>query len=82
MEGLAVGRTVHYVLEDGNRGDVRPAVVVRIWDHGGPQGTCNLQVFTDGRNDGEQYASGIAWKTSRCYDPDGAPGTWHWPPRV
>ena len=82
MEGLAVGRMVHYVLEDGpSKGQVRPATVVRIWE-GSAGGCCQLQVLTDGHNDGEQYAGGIAWKTSRLYDADGKPGTWHWPPRV
>jgi hypothetical protein len=77
MEGLIEGRMVHYVMEDGHYvGAHRPAVIVRVWDHG--YGTCNLQVFTDCTNDGDQYADGLAWKTSRVYSEGKEPGTWHW----
>ena len=73
MEGLTEGRIVHYVLPEGrSKGQHRPAMVVRVW-----WGTAvNLQVFVDGSNDG--YASGMTWRTSVHYDPDGAPDTWHW----
>lgn len=85
MEGLTEGRIVHYVMEDGpSKGEVRPAIVVRVWrDRGQAQanGCCQLQVFTDGGNDGPQFAGGIIWRTSRLYDEAGAPGTWHWPTR-
>lgn len=81
-----VGRIVHYVLPDGrSAGHTRPAIVVRVWggtDGGHDMPLIQLQVFTDGRNDGDEYASGIAWKTSVHYDADGAPGTWRWPPRA
>ncbi len=40
-----VGRIVHFVLGSG---DVRPAVVVRVWP-----GSLNLRVFLDGTNDTE-----------------------------
>lgn len=77
MEGLVKGRIVHYVMEDGpHAGDYRPAIIVRIWDH--DTGCANLQVFTDGENDGPRYASGLAWKTSREYSAGQEPGTWHW----
>ena len=77
IEGLTEGRIVHYVLEDSrNKGQHRPAVIVQVWDHG--SGVSNLQVFTDGRNDGQFYAGGLAWKTSVCYSEDKEPGTWHW----
>ena len=73
-----VGRIVHYTLSTG---EVRPAIVVRCWDgHGGyPPGVVNLQVFLDGRNDGEhapvhkspfgmvqsdECDRGLAWRTS------------------
>jgi hypothetical protein len=76
-----VGRTVHYVLPDGtNRGDHRPAVVVRVWDQSAA--SIQLQVFTDGSNDGAHYAMGVAWKTSVHQDEEKKePGTWHWPER-
>jgi hypothetical protein len=48
MDGLTEGRIVHYVMPDGEH---RPAIVVKVWDHDGPTGTANLQVFTDGTND-------------------------------
>jgi hypothetical protein len=56
MEGLAVGRIVHYVLEGRpgldaptREGQERPAIVVRDWQQ--ENGLVNLQVFTDGWND-------------------------------
>lgn len=82
---VTVGRIVHYVLADGrSKGEVRPAIVVHVWSQPIAIGTgaCQLQVFTDGSNDGPQFASGLHWATSVTYDPDGAPGTWHWPPRA
>lgn len=76
IEGLTEGRMVHYVLPDGIRaGEHRPAVIVKVWDHG--QGTSNLQVFTDGRNDGHSDMDGLTWVTSVVYSEDKTPGTWH-----
>lgn len=77
------GRIVRYVLSDGRAaGESRPAIIVRVFD---PTDTkVQLQVFTDGMNDGltrDTGSEGIMWKTSVPYDPDGALGTWHWPPR-
>lgn len=53
MQDLYVGRIVNYVLPDGrSAGQVRPAIVVRVWNDVSSdliaQGYCNLQVFTDG----------------------------------
>lgn len=60
MAGLTEGRIVHYVMPDGAH---RPAIVVQVWRHRGPDdengevwlvpenGVLNLQVFTDGSND-------------------------------
>lgn len=76
MEGLAIGRIVHYVLDD--QGTVRPAIIVRIWDQ--ETGNCNLQVFTDGTND--QTGSSLVWRTSILYSEEPKAGTWHWPPKV
>ncbi len=72
---------VHYVLPDGDSaGEHRPAVVVKVcpkeWSY--PDGAVQLQVFTDSRNDGPEYASGIVWRTSVHFDAEGKPGTWHW----
>jgi hypothetical protein len=72
IEGLQLGRIVHYVTTQG----VRAAVVVRVWDKG--NGLCNLQLFLDGEND----LSLPGWETSRLYSEAGEVGTWHWPPRA
>ncbi len=80
-DGLAfdVGSMVRYVLPDGrSAGEVRPAVVVRIWDEPKTVGTSNLNVFTDGDND-YPGTDGLLWATSITYDKSGAPGTWHLP---
>jgi hypothetical protein len=68
-----VGRIVHFVMPDGRH---RPAIVVE--EFGG--GTVNLQVFTDGANDG--HGEGMLWKTSVGQDDETTrPGSWHWPER-
>ena len=81
MDGLTPGRIVHYVLDENARykGEHRPAIVVKLWEpKGGPMGTCQLQVFTDGQNDGPGYESGIVWRTSVYYSEEPKLGTWHW----
>lgn len=75
-----VGRIVHYVLPDQHvRGTIRPAMIVRVWS----ATMVNLQVFTDGTNDRLDAGSTVApvWRTSVSEDPEGKPGTWHWPER-
>lgn len=53
MEGLVEGRIVHYVLSEGRSKDEhRPAIIVKVWESHKAQGTVNMQVFTDGSNDG------------------------------
>lgn len=83
LDGLIAGRIVHYVMDRpysaGEAPEVRPAVVVRVWD--AHTGCVNLQVFIDGTNDGYESARGTVWKTSRLYSEGGEAGTWHWPPR-
>lgn len=77
-----VGRIVHYVLPyvfKKTPNVVRPAIIVRVWP--GDEGVVQLQVFTDGSNDGAECAAGVLWQTSIKYDEAGEPGTWHWPPR-
>ena len=93
IEGLSVGRIVHYVLESGRcKGDHRPAIVVRDWKQ--ENGLVQLQVFTDGLND--DFTAGFTvghegtfeviqntiWRTSVHYDENKEPGTWHWPERA
>lgn len=85
MEGLAVGRFVHYVLSDGQH---RAAVIVRIFPEMAAEGTVNLYVFLDGANDarvphGAEITPGMIWATSAHYDEVGdKEHTWHWPERV
>jgi hypothetical protein len=80
---VSVGRIVHYILPDGpSKGEHRPAIVVYVWPESSYPGgdTVQLQVFTDGSNDGAIYESGIVWQTSVHEGTD--PCTWHWPERI
>lgn len=91
-----VGRTVLYTYQEadlpvGKRhlaGEVRPAVIVRVWPNEFPQhGTFgedgyNIRVFTDGANDGFTQEESVLWKTSIRLADEVLPGTCHWPPRV
>ncbi|MEA2722608.1 MAG: hypothetical protein QOH59_379 [Gemmatimonadales bacterium] len=72
----SIGRQVHYVLPDGpHAGEHRPATIVRVWS-----GTMvNLQVLSDGSNDGQGYEHGLVWVTSVDYSDDPRPRSWHWP---
>lgn len=85
-EGLVEGRIVHYVMERGHHiGVHRPAIVVRDWKQ--ENGLVQLQVFTDGLNDGFVDLNGgpmnIIWCSSVLHDEETKePGTWHWPERV
>jgi hypothetical protein len=77
---VTVGRIVLYTLTNGPHvGENRPAIVVRVWT----DVMVNLQVFTDGPNDGEGHQGGIVWATSVAYDDSATPAahTWRWPPR-
>ena len=93
MDGLAIGRIVHYVMPDGKH---RPAIVVNIW---GESGMSNLQVITDGSNDlpytpeeKEKFSNfgmdadavrhGHIWKTSISFSEEPQPNTWHWPEKA
>ena len=83
----SVGRVVHFVLPDSSRypGEHRPAIIVKVWDKDPkPDSMVQLQVFTDGSNDGDLYKSGLFWATSVHYaDPSKNEGyTWHWPEYV
>lgn len=76
---VRMGDMVHYVLAEGpNMLSHRPAVVVRVWDHDAEM--VQLQVYTDGTNDGPKYCSGIYWATSVHHSEATKYGhTWHWP---
>lgn len=67
-----VGRIVGYVLESGsNVGQVRPAMIVRVWNDDCVQ----LQVFTDGPNDG---LPNTHWVSSAGRSENKEPRTWDW----
>ncbi|TAL13930.1 hypothetical protein EPN95_04555 [Patescibacteria group bacterium] len=60
-------------------GEHRPAVIVKVWNK--ENGMVNLQVFTDGVNDGPLYESGLLWQTSVEHSDAKMVRTWHWPER-
>src|SRR5215472_9688202 len=73
----AIGRLVHYIMPTSGRH--RPAIVVEVFGER-PDGLCNLQVFTDGTNDGFASHAGTLWATSIHRDDTMTRhGTWHWP---
>ena len=83
MEGLQVGRIVHYnpwSNESRYTGICKAAIIVNIFY----EDVVNLVVFMDGLNDGDQYRDcPLLWVTSRHYSEElGTQGTWHWPERV
>lgn len=76
------GEMVYYTLgDDSSRsGEVRPAMVVRVWS----EQTVNLLIFLDGDNDkfvgadGWQSVPGhVLWKTSVPYAESGPGASWH-----
>jgi hypothetical protein len=68
MEGLTIGRIVHYV----NAGKHRAAVVTHVWSKEG--GTVNLYIFPDGSHPLENLTP-----TSVRFDETaGEAYTWHW----
>lgn len=70
-----VGRIVEFILKDRyGQLQVRPAIIVRVWSDECVQ----LQVFTDGTNDGPEYASGIYWATSVLRSEEKREHTWDW----
>jgi hypothetical protein len=74
----SVGMTVHYILAqtDQGAGNVRPAIVVSIADQiPNTNSLVNLQVFTDGINDG---LDNVEWRTGVSQDATAsAQGSWH-----
>lgn len=74
-----IGRIVHFHFHDAVGNLVtRPAMIVRVWN----DSEVNLQVFTDGGNDGIDQASGL-WKRAQVpYHHEIRAGSWRWPPRA
>ena len=71
MEGLTVGRIVHYVAYGTPGGEYpagahRAALVTEVLD--ADNGVCTLAVFNP---------TGIHWNRA-IYSDTAAPGTWHW----
>ena len=71
MEGLAVGRIVHFVNEGS--GETHAAIVTRVWNK--ETGCVNLTVFADSEE------NPVYRETSRLFSESREPGTWRWPPR-
>ncbi|MGE3463892.1 MAG: hypothetical protein AB7I04_18440 [Pseudomonadales bacterium] len=88
MEGVTVGRLVHFRGDVGG-GECRAAIIVREWgDQGGTNGCVNLTVYPDAANDradsgrGELYGFAVA-RTSVVNEEHANGGfSWHWPERV
>lgn len=92
----SVGRFVHYVMLAATdyklnaQGDYervpahRPAIIVRVWERpDDEEPLVQLQVFTDGTNDGQECVSGLIWATSVVHDEEHkSRGTWHWPESI
>lgn len=84
-EKITVGRTVHYVLADGQ---VRPLVVTKV--RGDELGQVSGTLFFDGSNDAELLprpaenpaTNPIMHVAAVRYEASGWPNTWHWPERV
>lgn len=94
MQGVSVGRDVHYVLAANDVaadhqhcvGRSVAAKIVKVWHR--ENGCVNLTVFPDWSNDGcfkyrdgdgRPSPSGMFWATSRGYSEGKEPGTWHFP---
>lgn len=79
IEGLTVGRMVHYVLPLGpGKGGHRSAVVACV--HLEPAGAVNLHVFLNGDKDGVTKDGKLVDRTFETYvpfDTKKGPGTWH-----
>lgn len=76
---MRIGLIVNYVMPESAGGTpvIRPAIIVNIYDKDDTMQKVQLQVFTDGSNDGKQYEKGLYWATSVPHSDDHKPGTWH-----
>jgi hypothetical protein len=74
MDGLVVGRNIHYVTGD----DVHHAAFV-TWVWNKASGVINLSYLHNGASDTTVgLTESVVRKTSVTYNKDGAPNTWHW----
>ncbi len=73
-----LGAIVAYCLDTGpNKRSYRPAIITRVWSPGSVSSAVQLQVFTDGSNDG---LDNVEWRTSRVHGE--GEGQWLWPGEV
>lgn len=83
MEGVAVGRIVHYRGDVGG-GECRAALIVRDWK--GENGVVNLTVFPDVGNDRDAdtvaYPATVSRTSIVHEDHASGPASWHWPERA
>jgi hypothetical protein len=70
MEGLGIGRIVHFIDE---RGETSAAIVTKVWNQ--ETGCVNLTVFPDSAE------FPVTRETSRLFSEAREPNTWRWPPR-
>ena len=70
MDGLAIGRIVHFTDESCS---VHAAVVTRVHDQA--SGSVNLTYFPD------DEINPVARATHMKFSEPREPGTWRWPPR-
>lgn len=85
MEGVAIGRIVHYFHPRYTR--PRAAIIVEDWgDGGGDAGRVNLRVFLDGTNDSLENNHATSWETSVVHKSAAAEQHaahyWDWPARA
>lgn len=80
---VCIGSIVGFVLDTGNnRGQIRPAIVVKVWTNqeGTPteNGVIQLQVFSDSDGRYNDQLPPVSWQSSVGYSETKEPGTWHW----
>lgn len=70
MEGLTIGRNIHYVTSEGVH---LAALVTKVWNK--EAGMINLTAFID---NSEHTGDPVMMVTSVEYSEDPQPDTWHW----
>ena len=70
MDGLSIGRVVHFTDASG---ETHAAMVTKVWDQ--ETGYVNLHVLV------QNPERPIKLETSRLFSEAREPNTWRWPPR-
>jgi len=73
VEGVSIGRIVHFVRGDGVE---LPAIIVKVVDK--DSGVVNLQVFV---SDWVEHGNNIFHQTEIKFSEKPVLQTWHWPER-